>query len=132
MMKPSLFQWITGSVLVAVGTVLVFTNPDPTAYERYAGRYLSQYVRENYCPNAPTFFAFIRPCEVVVNALEPTIRDIFAHHTKRQNWLFFSLYITDISSSSLITLGSQPEFFAYHTETLSILNQFHTYKIEQR
>lgn len=119
-----LAAWIGGAVLVGIGGAMVATNPDPANYEKFATREVSQYLKQQVCPKAPKVLGFQEQCPTFVDANQPQIEKIISEGTQQQNFLFFSIYKTDLSVSSLLP--------TYHFETIGIFQNFHVYKAQRR
>jgi type II secretory pathway pseudopilin PulG len=120
-----------GIGLVGVGVAAAVTNPSPQEYQEYAVQALSAYARQEVCSQQEQ--SFLRQgCEVMIQTLQPTLHDIFARNTQRQNFIVFSLYISDISPVQITPLFPDTDLPSYHFETLAAFQQFHTYQVESR
>ncbi len=120
-----------GIGLVGVGVAAAVTNPSPEEYQDYAVQALSAYARQEVCSQQePSFLR--QGCEVMLQTLQPTLRDIFARNTQRRNFIFFSLYVSDISPIQITPLFPDADLPSYHFETLAAFQQFHTYQAESR
>lgn len=131
-------------IWVAVGLVgigglcaaMAVSNPDQAAYEAYATQEISRYLNKSVCPQAPKLLgnSLKDECVALVAQNRPQMREIIAAHTERQNFIFFSLYKTDLSIDAFLPSNV---FFgsllpAYHFETVGIFQGLYTYKIERR
>ena len=106
--------------LILSGSILVITNPGPGNYEEYASNRLNVYLKQDVCPELTKKLR--NPCLILVDFARPQLNSAIAHQTKRQNFLFFSIYETDLSIPSAL-----PD---YHFETLGIFDRFYTYCAE--
>ncbi|NEN96533.1 MAG: DUF4359 domain-containing protein [Moorea sp. SIO1F2] len=113
-------------VLAVVGGSMVVTNPGQATYEDYAVEQLSKYLKEEVCPQAPeTLGSFLRrQCTILVDTGRPQIKQVVAQTTKRENFLLFSIYRTDLDVSTLIP--------SYSFETVGICQQFYLYKADEK
>ena len=97
------------------------TNPDRAAYETYAIEQVGELARDR-CSQAPPGLGILlqAPCRAAIESLKPQIRPLLSATTTRQNWLFFSIYSSDISIPALDFKG--------RVESIGIFNKFCTYK----
>lgn len=105
---------------------MVVTNPGQATYEDYAVEQLSKYLKEEVCPQAPEALgSFLRrQCTILVDTGRPQIKQVVAQSTKRENFLLFSIYRTDLDVGTLIP--------AYSFETVGICQQFYLYKADEK
>jgi len=123
---------LSGTALVVLGVGLAWMNPGKEAYEEYAVKKLSTYLKDEVCTQTPKQLEFLNPdpeflkrqCQSLVDTGRPQIQQIIEQQTERQNWLIFSIYRTDINISPLLP--------AYHFETVGVLQQFLTYQAQQQ
>jgi Domain of unknown function (DUF4359) len=101
---------------------LGLTNPDRAAYETYAVEQLGNLAKDQ-CNQAPGEFGRVlqEPCRAAIEAYKPQLRPMLAATTTRQNWIFFSIYRSDIS----IPAAS----FNAKVESIGIFNNFLIYKV---
>jgi hypothetical protein len=111
-----------GLALVGLGIGMAVTNPKPSAYNDFAAKKLSQYLQENVCDDVPNLLQ--KQCQNFANAGQDRFRKIAADTTERQNFIFFSIYETNISTP--------PGIPSYHFATVGIFNQFRIYKAEEK
>lgn len=97
------------------------TNPDRAAYETYAIEQVGELARDR-CSQAPAGLGILlqAPCRAAIESLKPQIRPLLSATTTRQNWLFFSIYRSDISIPAIDFKG--------RVESIGIFNKFCTYK----
>jgi len=107
-----------------LGLVMSLTNPNRATYETYAAIRLTDYIKDEVCPQAPNIFgiALQRNCNDLVDSSSPVIQGIVANNTKRQNFILFSIYTTDLAVGSAIpsyrfqTVGAMQNFFTYSAQ----------------
>jgi len=111
--------------LGALGGALVLTNPGTVAYEDYALDKLTEYLKAEICPKAPSFLGFSleAQCKTLVDTGQPNLDRLIAQGTKRQNFIFFSVYKTE--------LALVPPLPSYRFETVGILQRFYTYQADE-
>jgi Domain of unknown function (DUF4359) len=104
-----------------IGVLMAFTNPDRVAYEDYAVDRISDLARDE-CDRAPAGFGVILqgPCRAAISSFKPQIRPLLSATTSRQNYIFFSIYKSDISIPAVN--------FQARVESIGIFNNFFTYK----
>ncbi|MBD2303942.1 DUF4359 domain-containing protein [Chroococcidiopsis sp. FACHB-1243] len=124
MKRSTSISYIGLAVLGGLGVVMALTNPDRSAYEIYAGERLGTYIKDEVCPQAPNVFglALQQNCSDLVDSSSPVIQRIVANNTKRQNFLLFSIYTTDLAVGGVIpsyrfqTVGAMQNFFTYSAQ----------------
>jgi len=109
------------SILVGSLVLLAATNPDQRAYEEFATQQLINYGKQNLCPKAP--FGLSSQCGSMLEQNRQAIHKLVSENTQRHNYIFFSLYLTDLSISSWLP--------SYHFETVGALYQFHLYQARE-
>ncbi len=99
----------------------MLTNPDRTAYEAYAVDRVGDLAREQ-CDRAPAGLGIVLqgPCRAAIESFKPQIRPLLSTTTSRQNFIFFSIYKSDISIPAA-NLNAK-------VESIGIFNNFFTYK----
>lgn len=124
------FSLLSGLVLAGGVAALAITNPTPEEYGAYAGDQLAAYATREYCAQIPAFLpTLIEESHALVQQLQPELVELFLRQTRRQNFILFSLYSTDLSLLNFGPLGiSLP---TYHFETLAVAGQFYTYEIRE-
>lgn len=125
-MKIKSVTSIAAIALGGLGVVMALTNPGQPEYEEYAVQRLSEYVKHEVCNQAPKIFGTLlqRNCDELIDSNRPAIQKIIATSTQRKNFIFFSIYSTDLSVSSSIP--------SYHFETVAALENFYTYTAQKR
>ncbi len=124
MKKYRIAAIVGGCALVGLGGILAITNPGPVAYEAFATQAAIEYVKESVCIKAPTLFGLQAQCQSALESNRGAIKKIIVDGTRRQNYVLFSLYTTDLAISS--------ELPAYHVESVGILGRFVIYKTQKQ
>lgn len=121
-----IITYIGAAALAGLGMAMAVTNPSQAAYEEYAVQRLTEYLKKDVCTKVPKVFEnFLqRNCTVLVDSSRPQIRQIIAQSTQRQNFIFFSIYRTDLSVNQFIP--------SYHFETVGGFQDFYTYTAEEQ
>lgn len=113
-------------MLVGLGVAMATTNPSRHTYEKYAVERLTAYLKNDVCAKTHKAFGiFLQPqCIELVNSGRPQIQQIVSKSTQQQNFIFFSIYRTDLAVTSFIPF--------YHFETVGAFQHFYTYKAKKR
>ncbi|MFB2968363.1 DUF4359 domain-containing protein [Aerosakkonema sp. BLCC-F183] len=124
MKSLNILKLAIGITLAGLGLSMVASNPSQSDYEEYAGRQLSNYLKTNVCTEAPKGFNnFLeRECKKLVDTGRPKLKRIIAENTYRHNFVFFSIYSTDLAVHPLLP--------GYHVETLGAFQNFYIYQAE--
>jgi hypothetical protein len=107
--------------LTCLGGVMVATNPGQAAYETFATQQLVTYLDQEVCAKAPTEFGLKQECRSLLQSNRPQIQKIIADSTQQRNFVFFSVYTTELSVASflpkyrVLTLGVFDQFLIYDT-----------------
>lgn len=125
--SKQLFTGVIGIALLALAGGMALSNPGQATYEEFAVERLTKVLKEEACQKL--VFGLEEQCPGWVDDNQAEIKQFVAENTRRQNFIVFSLYTTDLSVRSL--LPSVP-FFAslpsYHFETIGAFQTFYTYK----
>jgi hypothetical protein len=113
-----------GVVVAGLGGVLAMTNPNPTAYETFATNKLADYLSTKLCGNEAKKLGLQQDCEDTLRSGRVPLRRFITRQTDRQNFLFFSIYTTQLEISPLLP--------SYRFETVGGLGQFYVYKSERQ
>lgn len=116
-----------GAVAIAgLGVLMATTNPSQNNYEKFAVQKLTDYLKKDVCQKAPNVFEnFLqRNCSILVDSSRPQMQQIIAQTTQKQNFLFFSIYRTDLSINPFIP--------TYHFETVGVFQNFYIYAAEKQ
>ena len=117
---------IGGVALMVLGVSMALTNPSKDAYEQYAVEKLTIYLKDEACKQAPSVFGNVlqSQCKSLVDTGRPQIEQIIAQSTQQQNFIFFSIYRTNLEIGPFIP--------AYHFETLGVFQNFYIYLAEEK
>ncbi len=113
-----------GLLLASAGVGLALTNPDPAAFEDYAGFRLSGLLREELCQQngLPLMLRLvIRDCPALVEAQRSALGRLARLQTRRRNLGVLSLYVTTLGGQQLLPDLRLPR---YHALTLAVAGQF--------
>ncbi len=121
-----IITYLGAAALVGLGVAMATTNPSRPAYEEYAVQRLTAYLKKDVCPKVPKLVENLlhRECTVLVDSNRSKIQQIVSENTQRQNFIFFSIYQTDLAISPLVP--------SYHFATVGVLQNFYTYSAEKR
>jgi hypothetical protein len=122
--------YLFGMALVGLGVAMAATNPGRDAYEQYATKKLSQYLREEVCPQAGETFR--SPCNSLVKDNQDQIQKIISENTQRDNFFLWSIYKTDLSLSPLLPPLLGNLLPSYHFETAGVFSGFYIYRTQRR
>ncbi|TAE58883.1 MAG: DUF4359 domain-containing protein [Nostocales cyanobacterium] len=109
-----------------LGLAMANTNPKQAKYEEYAVGKLTTYLKTDFCQKTPNFLQNLIQfnCNELIDSVNPQIRDIITSTTKRQDYLIFSVYTTNLKIDNLIP--------GYTFETVGAFDNFYTYKAEKQ
>ncbi|AFZ57375.1 DUF4359 domain-containing protein [Anabaena cylindrica FACHB-243] len=112
--------------IAVLGVTMAKTNPQQAEYEEYAVQRLTTYLKTDVCKKTPNFLQNLIQfnCDKLIESVNPQMRDIIASTTKRQNYIVFSVYSTELKLDNLLP--------NYKFETVGALDNFYTYKAEQQ
>jgi hypothetical protein len=126
-MKPLTILICVGAASITVlGAIMAKTNPNQVGYEKYAIEKLTTYLETDVCRKTPSFLENLIKvnCNEVLRSVAPQMKQLITTTTDRQDYMIFSIYRTQIKLDSWIP--------GYQFETVGALNQFYTYKAEQK
>lgn len=122
------FTAIVGGVtLVFLGASMTITNPGKGAYEKYAVGRLTKYLKEEVCSqpskieDLPKFLQ--HQCPRIIDGLRPAIQIVTSETTQRRNFVFFSVYQTDLDIGSSLP--------AYKFATVGVFKKFYVYQADE-
>ena len=126
MKSLKIITYIGAVAIAGLGVVMATTNPSQANYEKFAVQQLTEYLKKDVCQKAPKVFGdFLqRNCSVLVDSSRPQMQQIIAQTTQKQNFLFFSIYRTDLSINPFIP--------TYHFETVGVFQNFYIYAAEEQ
>lgn len=118
--------YLIGAVLAGAGAAMAISNPAQPAYDDYATQKLTAYLQENACTQVPSVLGNVlkAQCAELLASNQGEVKRLITNSTDRQNYLFLSVYKTDLSLNSLLP--------SYHFETVGVFQQFYTIKAEKR
>ncbi len=107
--------------ICGLGGMMTLSNPDRQAYEAYAVDRVGDLARDQ-CDRAPAGLGILLqgPCRAAIESFKPQIRPLLSATTNRQNFVFFSIYKSDISIPA-VNLDAK-------VESIGMFNNFFTYK----
>ncbi|ERN40246.1 hypothetical protein KR51_00031880 [Rubidibacter lacunae KORDI 51-2] len=118
-----------GVVVAGIGLAFAIANPGRDAYETYAVERLSAYLKDEVCQQVPQVGRGL--CRTAVDSSQPLLRELVAEGTERQNFLFFSIYRTDLQLDALL-----PDRFdlpgGYRAETVGAFQNFYIYDVGEQ
>lgn len=120
--------YILGASLLGIGVATFVTNPDQASYETYATRRLTAHLEENVCVRAGILAEL---CDSALRDNQAQIKRFISTNTDRQNFLFWSVYKTDLAAGELLPSALQGSIPSYHFETVGIFSSFYTYQAER-
>ncbi|KGF72120.1 hypothetical protein DO97_12325 [Neosynechococcus sphagnicola sy1] len=127
MLKSSVVAIALGvAALGSFSAVMIWTNPTLTDYQVYAVEELTQYSKERLCAEAKTNWKPLgqQKCATIVDQVRPQLSQLIAKSTRQQNFVFFSLYQTELSVGPLLP--------SYRFETVAAFQDFYTYLNDER
>jgi hypothetical protein len=114
----------TGITLISFGGVMAVTNPGQVAYEEYATGRLTTYLKEDVCMQIGGLgdlqSVVQSQCKNLVDTGRPQLQQVITQTTKRQNFLLFSIYQTELALPSPVP--------SYQFETIGVFQNFYTYQ----
>lgn len=120
--------YILGASLLGIGVATFVTNPAQASYETYATRRLTAHLSENVCTKAGILADV---CRSALSDNQSQIKQFISNNTDRQNFLFWSVYKTDLAAGDLLPSALRDAVPAYHFETVGIFSSFYTYEAER-
>lgn len=111
------------TAMTSLGAVMAVMNPSQAAYETYATQKVLTLLDQNICKEAPKAFELQQNCKAQLTSNRSQIKQFIANNTYQQNFIFFSIYTTDVSVSSFLP--------SYRVETVGAFRQFHVYDTAQ-
>lgn len=120
------FTAIGGAALFGLGVAMALTNPSKDTYEEYAVEMLTTYLKQEACSQVPKVFgtSLQNQCKSLVDTGRPQIEQIIAQKTRQENFIFFSVYRTNLEIGPFLP--------AYYFETLGVFQKFYIYRAEEK
>ena len=120
--SPASFLFALGSGLVLATSLILFvTNPSSQKYEKFATEQLVLYAKENICSqdsNSLEEAIKSQVCNLMIDTGRIQMPGLIRETTQRKNYLFFSVYETDL--------------LLYEFEILGIFNKFYIIDVYKR
>jgi len=125
---------IGGVALVVVGAAMALTNPGQNTYEEYAAERLTGYLQQNVCPQAPRFLgnSLESQCRSLIDSHQTEIKQLISQGTRRDNFLIFSIYKTDLSVKRILPIFPDNVLPAYNFQTVGVFDNFYTYQAQKQ
>ena len=124
-----------GVLLLGAAGILGATNPSAEQYADFAGQKAVTYLETDVCTQKLPIIgnSFQDECVKTVKSPETLtkIRSLMLENTERQNYIFFSLYKTDLSVQDIFPLLPGDLLPKYQAESLGILTLFHTFTAKE-
>ncbi|NJO41253.1 MAG: DUF4359 domain-containing protein [Cyanobacteria bacterium CRU_2_1] len=114
--------------LLGIGVATAVTNPNRESYENYATRRITAHLQENTCTDAGLLKSV---CSSFLEDNQAQINEFVAVNTKQQNFLFWSIYKTDLSLKESLPSIAKDLIPSYHFETVGIFSSFFTYRAQR-
>jgi hypothetical protein len=115
----------TGIVPIVLGGLMFATNPGKQEYQQYAAQTINSQLKEKVCDdNSKNIGNWLQShCHTLVDTASPQLSLVIDRQTKRQNFLLFSIYQTELSVPSPLP--------NYHFATVGLFDNFFTYQSEK-
>lgn len=120
---------VGGVAVVGLGAAMAIANPDQQAYEQYATAQLTNYLKTNICTQGQNILGNLmqQPCTSLVENIKPQIPPLITENTQRQNFIFFSIYQTNLPLNKFIPFAP-----TYQIATVGAFNNFYSYQPQKR
>lgn len=122
------FAYVVGVCLLGIGVATAVTNPGQASYEAYATRRLTAYLQDEVCPKAGILED---TCSSALVDNQAQIRQFVGRNTERQNFVFWSIYQTELSLGDALPSIVSDLVPSYYFESVGIFSSFYTYKAER-
>ncbi|AUT01628.1 hypothetical protein CLI64_15230 [Nostoc sp. CENA543] len=117
-----------GSIGLAavLGLVMANTNPSQSAYEDYAVKQLTSYLKKDVCNQTSKLIEKLinTNCDKLIDSANPQMRQLLSLTTEKEDLILFSIYRTELKVNNWLP--------AYRFETVGAFNNFYTYTAEQQ
>jgi hypothetical protein len=125
----SVVVMVGGLAAVGLGAAMAIANPDQQAYEQYATTHITNYLKNSVCTQGQNILGNLmqQPCNSLVESIKPQIPPLITQNTQRQDFIFFSIYQTNLPLSSFIPFAP-----TYQIETVGAFNNFYSYQPQKR
>jgi len=118
MKRSNAIKYSASAALAGLLAAMAISNPSQAAYNEFATRTLSSYLKREVC-SAPKDIPDLLDalvssgCSWLVESQQPAIEQYLAANTQRQNLIFFSLYTTDLPTHQFKVIGIFQKFLVY-------------------
>jgi hypothetical protein len=125
-----------GATIAGLGLVLGFTNPTPEDYIRFAVDEGTEYLETEACTQKLPLVGNSLQDECVKfvhsEGAQDRIRKAIVEKTKRQNYLLFSIYRSDLSIQDVLPMLPGNLVPEYRVETVGFLKTFKIYETGEK
>lgn len=97
---------------VVVAGVMAFSNPSKERYVEYATEQFSETGKNSLCSGEMPIAAQ-QSCKFVLSQGKGVVKSLVENSTKQQNFVLFSLYVTDLPNQKMTTLGAFGNFYMF-------------------
>lgn len=97
---------------VVVAGVMAFSNPSKERYVEYATEQFSETGKNSFCSGEMPITAQ-QSCKFVLSQGKGVVKSLVENSTKQQNFVLFSLYVTDLPNQKMTTLGAFGNFYMF-------------------
>lgn len=115
---------IGGIAVIGVGGAMAATNPSRASYKSYAAAKMSTHLKEEVCSDAPEILQ--SSCASLVDMGRDPMKDMIDNSTERHNYLFFSIYETNLE------LPNVPGVKSYRFKTIGIFQNLWVYESQEQ
>ena len=117
---------IGGIIAISIGAIAFLTNPGEQQYLQYADATLKTKVKDKVCAQVSQDLGvwLEGQCHLLINTASPYIAEVIVQQTRRDNFLLFSIYQTD--------LPLPPPLSSYHLETIGVFGNFYIYQAQKQ
>lgn len=125
---------VGGVCLIGSGVVLAMTNPSQADYNTFAVTHLSGYLKAEVCTlELPIVGRALRQeCEKLVDMNQSPLQTLIVANTTRKDYVFFSLYRTELSPRQILPFLPDDLLPSYEAEAIGIFNQIHLYRAREK
>ena len=117
---------IGGIIAISIGAIAFLTNPGEPQYLQYADATLKTKVKDKVCAQVSQDLGvwLEGQCHLLINTASPYIAEIIVQQTRRDNFLLFSIYQTDLPLPSPLS--------SYHLKTIGVFGNFYIYQAQKQ
>lgn len=118
MSQINVATYLGSAVLGVLGVVMAVTNPNQAAYDQFAAQTMTSYFAKEVCqspPEVPGIFGdlFKGGCVSLAKSSQSEIQQFISNNTQRQDFIFLSLYTTNLVVYRVKTIGILQKFLIY-------------------